>query len=1005
MEYVGGLVGRAAEIAALESALELRGRQAGAAVLLSGEPGIGKTALLAHGARVAAGRGHLVLEGRASELERDVPFGVFIDALDDYLASLNAHALGDLAAEQHQQVAAVFPALDDAGSGGGPSLPQERYRTYRAIRALLAILAAPHPLVLALDDLHWTDEASLELLDHLLRHPPPGPSLLLLAQRGREPVPLLGAGRAERVHIELEPLPRQAAELMLEGVHDAELREWMYLESGGNPFYLEQLARSAARGTLVRTSGGENPLRPGALKPGAEGDLSAIVPLVVSEALAEELHALPEDSQLVLRAAALAGEPFGPELVSGIAQLGKEQVLTSFDRALSAGLICATDSPLWFRFRHPIVRRATYLSAGAGWRIGAHARAAELLAAQGASPAVRAHHVRRSAAKGDLDAIQLLALAGHSSLALAPATAVAWFDAAISLLPDDAAAESRLALLGPRATALGAAGRLQEARDALAQLYGLLDPAHTYSRGRILGFTAMIDRLLGRPDEAWALLRSSSQALAQPDSSDGAELQLELASDRFFAGDWQAMHEAAQRCWNSAAGTADDGLKGTAAGMLGLAEYSIGRVPQARDRMLEARSFLDAARDAREGRLDAYDWLGWLELSVEEHAPAIDHFTLGLELGRRTGAGHLLITMSFGLVLGCAWSGRLNDSVEHSDNTLQLARFSGSDRLIAWAAGLRTLVELRTGALERAIASGLQALGFEHALSASPFSAINAAWLGEAWIEAGQPERGRDQILRALGGPGLPMVESAYRPYFYDVLTGADIALHRLDEAAEWARCAGATASGLGLPGRTGAALHAHGLVALAHGSADDAASAACEAADLLALAHPIESARARILAGRSLVAAGQRERGLAELHRAAAESAALGAHRNAAQAVRELRRLGERIGRGGQRGRATTGLQSLSGREREVVELVTARLTNREIAERLVLSEKTVERHLSRIFVKLDAHSRVEVARIAEGSRHLGTSLRGPVLDSGRGPDAQSRRRDPVPAWSPHHS
>ena len=195
-------------------------------------------------------------------------------------------------------------------------------------------------------------------------------------------------------------------------------------------------------------------------------------------------------------------------------------------------------------------------------------------------------------------------------------------------------------------------------------------------------------------------------------------------------------------------------------------------------------------------------------------------------------------------------------------------------------------------------------------------------------------------------------------------------ALGRIDQADEWARQARSTAEGLGLPGRSGAALHAHALVALAQGHPDAAAHAAGQAAELLAVAHPIESARARILAGRALAAAGDRPAALVQLRRSADESSSLGTTRYAAQAVRELRRLGERVGQGGHRGQGSTGLPALSGRELEIVELVVARLTNREIAERLVLSEKTVERHLSRIFSKLGARSRVEVARIAEGGR-----------------------------------
>lgn len=138
----------------------------------------------------------------------------------------------------------------------------------------------------------------------------------------------------------------------------------------------------------------------------------------------------------------------------------------------------------------------------------------------------------------------------------------------------------------------------------------------------------------------------------------------------------------------------------------------------------------------------------------------------------------------------------------------------------------------------------------------------------------------------------------------------------------------------------------------------------ALRASAKLALAHPIEAARARTLAGRCLGAAGNREAALNELRGASAELTALGARHYAAQAVRERRRLGERLARGGRRPSASTGIASLSDREREVAILVQDRFTNRQIADRLVLSEKTVERHLSRIFVKLDARSRVDVAR-----------------------------------------
>jgi DNA-binding NarL/FixJ family response regulator len=365
-------------------------------------------------------------------------------------------------------------------------------------------------------------------------------------------------------------------------------------------------------------------------------------------------------------------------------------------------------------------------------------------------------------------------------------------------------------------------------------------------------------------------------------------------------------------------------------------------------------------------RLYALDWLGWLELSLEEHEAALGHFTRGLEIGRASGAGHLLTTMSFGLVLGCAWSGRLSEAIEHSETTLELGRLSGSDQVLSWAHGLRALVELRSWALSNALDHGAQAHGLDARVGANPFSAVNGGWFGEVLIEAGQPARGREQILEALGGPELPRVEAAYRPYFYDVLAGAEAILGRDAQAATWAHAANAAATGLGLPGRTGAALHA---AAIAERDPTAGAKLAQQAAESFAPAHPIEAARARTLAGRHLGSAGDRHRALEQLRQATTELTELGAQHYAAQAIRERRRLGERLARGGPRRDALTGLDSLSERERQVASLIEDRLTNREIAQRLVLSEKTVERHLSRIFAKLGAHSRVELARALQAA------------------------------------
>ena len=167
-----------------------------------------------------------------------------------------------LADDVRAELAHVLPSLSALAGGRELALQHERYRSHRAVRALLEQLAETSPLVLVLDDLHWADSASVELLGALLRRPPAAAVLMALARRPRQlPERLLAA--LERAHragaltrIELGALaPDEARELLGETVGLADVRV-LYEESGGNPFYLEQLARSLDRaGRATRAAG------------------------------------------------------------------------------------------------------------------------------------------------------------------------------------------------------------------------------------------------------------------------------------------------------------------------------------------------------------------------------------------------------------------------------------------------------------------------------------------------------------------------------------------------------------------------------------------------------------------------------------------------------------------------------------------------------------------------------------------------------------------------------
>ena len=249
MRASGELVGRARELARLDDALTALERGVPRAMSVMGPAGIGKSRLLAELGTRADARGHIVLTGSAAELEQDLPFWVFVDALEDYAEGLDPRRLERLDPAVRAELGQVFPALADSTAAPTPAL-HERYRTHRAVRVLLEQLAATKPLVLTLDDFHWADAASTDLLVALLRRPPAAGVLIATAARPRHLQPRLAAGldRAQRdallARVELDALtPEQASELL--GRRD----DALYEESGGNPFYLEQLARAPAAGS------------------------------------------------------------------------------------------------------------------------------------------------------------------------------------------------------------------------------------------------------------------------------------------------------------------------------------------------------------------------------------------------------------------------------------------------------------------------------------------------------------------------------------------------------------------------------------------------------------------------------------------------------------------------------------------------------------------------------------------------------------------------------------
>ena len=959
---VTSLVGRTAELGLLERELEELGRGPPSAIEVIGEPGIGKTRLLSELAARAERRECLVLSGSASELERVLPFSVFVDALDEYVESLEANQLSVLDDDVQAELAHILPSLSARANDRDVALQHERYRSHRAVRALLEQLARPRPLVLILDDYHWADSASLELLGALLRRPPPAQVLIVVALRPRQ-TPERLRGELERalrasalIRIELGVLTLDEARELLGERFDAAEAAAVYHECGGNPFYLEQLARSL-EGEGRETRGSEVSV------------LGLDVPPAVAVSLSVELASLSDDGRLVLEGAAVAGDPFEPELAAAAAAVDEATAMRAVDELLDADVIRTTDVPRRFRFRHPLVRRAVYETTTGGWRLGAHERCAHALAARGVAAAGRAHHVERYARQGDVDAVRLLGEAGGAAARLAPDIAAGWFGAALRLLPETAPAQDRIELLLARARALAAAGHFSDGYDALSEA-AVIVPADSSELSATLATAfAAVERQLGRYEHAHERLVKALRPLPEPASVESTELLIELTLNEFYRSRYPAMRHWADRAVRHAQLLGDRTLLALALSMPALAYAMTGPTGTSRALRAEAAALVDELSDDELAlRPDAAAWVAAAELYLDLYAEADAHASRSLSLARATGRGDPLFRLY--PILPRIWyvRAKLADAAELLDGAIEGGRLLGSPPALAGNLFNRSVVALAVGDLELALATATEGLELTRDLDDGFVTGWAAVRLAAVLLEVGQPERAVELLVDGAGGEELTLIPGSWRAYCLELLTRCWLELGRRGEAERAARQTLATAEAVGLPLATAWADRAAAAVALSLGDAAvavDRALASADAAD--AVGAPIESALSRALAGRALARGGAVDRAVAELLRATTQFDECGALHYRGSAERELGKLGHRPHRRTRAGKTDSfGIDALTDRERQVVRLVVDRKTNREIASELFLSQKTVETHLRNIFRKMNVSSRTQLARAA---------------------------------------
>lgn len=947
------LVGREAESRVLRSIVEACAKGRSAVVEITGDPGLGKTRLLAELGELAGAAGLSVLSGRASEFEQERSFGVFAEPVRRCLtrqAAAEDAPYDEETAALRDAVLPEFAADADADSGRPLSLGVERYRLHRTVGRLLARVGGDRGLLLCLDDLHWADDASLDLLHYLLRQPPGTPLILACGHRPRQssaklPAYIRNAAAYRVVRMPLAPLDRRACETLIGTGHAPERREQICARSGGNPLWIEVLCELEQAETVT-----------------AEG--FADLPDTLRAALARELAPLTAAELAVLRAAAVLGDPFDPLLLGPIADLEPGPALDALDRLAAMDLVrpgSRFGARARLQFRHPLLREVVSHASPPGWWIAANARADATLRRNGAGPVERAPFVARSAQAGDQDAVAVLVDAADSTLRSAPSTAAAWLRTALRLSATDASADGarrRFEVLVALARASGMTGDLPGCRDALVQVLDLVPGDRPDQRVAVVALRSVIERILG---SARAAERGLDDELARWPRTDPTAnpIRLQLATLGMARGDYPG----ATRHLNAlitASGELNPRTHTAVAACRALGAAYSGRAHALRVYTAEAAASLDDLDDGEIATLlDEVGQLGWAEALAERHGDAIRHVTRAVGIAQQTGQTYMLPYLLLCQAYAQFFTGDLAGVAASTASVEEIAHLIDRPELIGGALTFRAAATMLREGPEAAAPTVERALRLMH--RRGRLREMSVAVLAYVRLDQGRPGE-CVELVRSITGSGRSTTTHSLRATWYSMAAQADTA--RGDEAAarDWAARATEAAEATGLPGQSGHAAVARSC--LAHDDPSARTDLLTEAADHFATGGQVLSeARACVHLGHALTSADRLDEADAAIGRAKRLADVHGATRLSALAVGVQRRIGARRPRsGGGAVNACAGGQgprALSEQEARISLLVARGLSNRDIAATMFISVKTVEAHLTRVFRKLDVTSR----------------------------------------------
>jgi len=965
-------VGRDFELRTVSALFDRIRAGSGGFLQIIGEPGIGKTHLLAAIRQLALAQGFAVLSGRAAEFERRIPFQILVDALHDRADDADVNRMLPAAATEVMRSAGGLP--EPPRAAGAPDV--DRLRLFQALRQLLITLAAD-PLVVLLDDVHWADPGSIDFLDYLGRHPIRAPLLVVIAHRYRQAPTQLRYAMARNsdygtvTRIELGPLSRtEAAALIRERAGSSRIDE-LYQESQGNPLYLLSLGRRDRRAG------------PGG--PGRGGDISSRLEALILG----EIETFSPAEMTVASTAAVAGDPFSVDLLGSLADLDEREVQSCLRMLMDRDLIRAVPGSPSLAFRHPLVRSVIYNHTSPAWRVGVHRRALTQLTSLG-SPAVElAHHIEHSAAAWSASHAEVLRQAGQESMSTSPLTAAHWYKVALDLMPATAGFDSqRFEVSYLRARALCLGGRLAESRRLLHETLHDAPADSAVNRSAAVILCAHAEQRLGRYPEAIALLRQEIARLGPSAPMERVGLCLELGLTALLANDYPAARPEITWALGAARAARDVLGEATALAFSAFGEICGGHVAMAAEATAAAADLVDGMPDsALADEREVLSMLGWAELLLEQFADAERHLRRGRAIIRRTGQSHGLPHVLLGQCLVSMFTGRMNEALERAQQAEDAAHLVGSDHLLGIVLAIKAPILVWVSPMGQGGAALATARRSANLFSASPG---NSWWARTALLSRGHAElangdpRACVELLLKAGGPDLRLLGAPLLPEYAEILIGALLKLGDTDRAVAYADLAVTFAEGLGLPGQRAHAARARGLVLALCGDQLAAEREFARADTLFGDAgKSVEQARTAVFAARTLGSLGRADEAIAMLSRAAAQAQADGA-----LWVRdELRRVHHQLtggtgpatlpglpgprpapdqetaGAAGAALRRPVTVSGLTGRELEVARLVGTGRTNRQIATQLHLSERTVETHLAHVYRKLGVPSRSALA------------------------------------------